>query len=117
MNVAWIFFRADSISQAVTFLRQIYNLNIVPIMDGITDVFVLPEFRWLLEIIGKGGYDYLLWVGFIIFGLFACLQMKNTNERLDTFRAASITAFVSGLLTAWAIVSLSGVSVFLYWNF
>lgn len=117
VNVAWIFFRADSISQAVTFLRQIYNLNIVPIMDGITDAFVLPEFRWLLEIIGKGGYDYLLWVGFIIFGLFACLQMKNTNERLDTFRAASITAFVSGLLTAWAIVSLSGVSVFLYWNF
>lgn len=117
INVAWIFFRAESIAQAVTFMRQIYNLNIVPIMDGITEAFILPEFRWLLEIVGKGRYVYLLWVFFILFGLFASLQMKNTNERLDTFRTTGSSALISGLLTLWAVISLSGVSVFLYWNF
>ena len=64
---------------------------------------------------GCSEISVLLW-GFA-FGIFAVVKMKNTNERLDTFRAAGITAFVSGLLTVWAIISLSGVSVFLYWNF
>ncbi len=117
VNVAWIFFRAESISQAIDFLRQIYTLNIVPILSDITYAFVLPEFNWLLEILGKERYSYLLWVLFIVFGLFASLQMKNTNERLSSFRWTTFSAVVSGVLTVWAILSLSRVSVFLYWNF
>ena len=117
INVAWIFFRAESISQAIDFLRQIYNLNVTPILDGIRDAFVLSEFRWLLGILGKSKYLYLLWVLFMLFGLFASLQMKNTNERLELFNKTMFSAVMSGLLAVWAILSLSGVSVFLYWNF
>ena len=117
INVAWIFFRAESISQAIDFLRQIYNLNVTPILDGIRDAFVLSEFRWMLGILGKSKYLYLLWVLFMLFGLFASLQMKNTNERLDLFNKTMFSAVISGLLAVWAILSLSGVSVFLYWNF
>lgn len=117
INVAWIFFRAESISQAIDFLRQIYNLNVTPILDGIRDAFVLSEFRWLLGILGKSKYLYLLWVLFMLFGLFASLQMKNTNERLELFNKTMFSAVISGLLAVWAILSLSGVSVFLYWNF
>lgn len=117
INVAWIFFRAESISQAIDFLRQIYNLNMEPMLSEITNAFVLPEFRWLLDIFEKSRYSYLLWVFFVLFGLFASLQMKNTNERLDSFRETTVSAVISGLLAVWAILSLSGVSVFLYWNF
>lgn len=111
------FFRAESISQAIDFLRQIYNLNMMPILSEITNAFVLPEFKWVLEILEKSEYSYLLWVLFVLFGLFASLQMKNTNERLDPFHETTVSAVISGLLAVWAILSLSGVSVFLYWNF
>lgn len=117
VNVAWIFFRADSISQALEFIRQIYNLNFTPVLGGIRDSFLLPEFGWLLALLGKSGYSYLLWAGFLIFGLFVCLQMKNTNERLVSFRNQISSAIICGILTVWSVLSLSGVSVFLYWNF
>lgn len=89
----------------------------MPILSEITNAFVLPEFKWVLEILEKSEYSYLLWVLFVLFGLFASLQMKNTNERLDPFHETTVSAVISGLLAVWAILSLSGVSVFLYWNF
>lgn len=117
VNVAWVFFRADSISQAHTFLWQIYNLEFTPVLGEICDAFVLPEFSWLLELLGKGEYSHLLWGGFLLFGLFACLQMKNTNERLREFRYTVPSAILCGILVIWSVLSLSGVSVFLYWDF
>ena len=117
VNVAWIFFRADSISQAIEFVRQIYNLNFTPVLSEIRDAFLLPEFGWLLDRMGKRGYSYMLWAGFLIFGLSACLQMKNTNERLEGFRYRASSAVMCGILSVWSVLSLSGVSVFLYWNF
>lgn len=117
VNAAWIFFRADSISQAIEFIRQIYNLNFTPVLGGIRDAFLLPEFGWLLERLGKREYSYMLWAGFLLFGLSACLQMKNTNERLEGFRHQASSAVICGILSVWSVLSLSGVSVFLYWNF
>lgn len=117
VNITWIFFRADSISQTFVFLRQIYNLDFTPVLGEIRDAFILPEFGWLLEIIGKSGYSYMLWGCFLVFGMFACLQMKNTNERIKEFRYTAFSAVICGILSVWSILSLSGVSVFLYWNF
>lgn len=117
VNVTWVIFRADSISQAVRFFKEIIWLNITPVLSDIKEAFVLPEFKYILEQIGKSGYTYCLWAVFIVMALFVCLNVKNTNERLNSFKATSLNACVCAVVLVWGIISLSGVSTFLYWNF
>lgn len=51
------------------------------------------------------------------FALFAILYMKNTNERIKTFKPSIFNSFITVLLLIWSILSFAGVSTFLYFNF
>lgn len=117
VNVTWVIFRADSISQAIRFFKEMAWLNITPILSEIKTAFILPEFKFVLEQIGKAGYTYCLWAIFIVVALCVCLQAKNTNERLSSFKPTVANAGVCAIILVWGIISLSGVSTFLYWNF
>lgn len=117
INVTWVFFRADSVSEALNFIKQILKLEITPVISNISNAFVLPEFKMLFTLIGKGNYVNYLWIVFILIALYACLQKKNTNERLKEFKASSVNAVVCAAVFVWGLLSLSGVSTFLYWNF
>lgn len=117
VNIAWVIFRAESISQGVLFLKQLGSLSFSPLLSGIQSAFVLPEFELLLKWLDAENCAYFLWFIFLCFALFACLRMKNANERLDRFKPAARSAVVPAILTVWSVLSLSGVSVFLYWNF
>lgn len=117
VNVTWVIFRADSIASAVRFFKEIIWLNITPLLSDIKSAFILPEFKYILEQIGKGGYTYLLWAVFIVAALWVCLQARNTNERLDDFKPTVVNAGICAFVLVWGIISLSGISTFLYWNF
>lgn len=49
--------------------------------------------------------------------MFAILGMKNTNEKLEQFSPDFKTGIVTVVLLLFSIISLSGVSTFLYFNF
>ena len=115
--MTWVVFRADSVYQAIKLFKEIAYMNITPVLSDIKAAFILPEFKFALEEIGKGEYIYCLWAVFIVTSLCVCLQAKNTNERLDRFKPTAIRAGICGIILIWGIVSLSGVSTFLYWNF
>lgn len=117
INMTWVVFRADSVYQAIKLFKEIAYMNITPVLSDIKAAFILPEFKFALEEIGKGEYIYCLWAVFIVTSLCVCLQAKNTNERLDSFKPTAIRAGICGIILIWGIVSLSGVSTFLYWNF
>lgn len=117
VNVTWVIFRADNISHAVKFFKEITSLKITPVLSDIKAAFVFPEFKFILkQIIGKSGYNYY-YVLFLVSALFICLQVKNTNERLDNFKPTIINAGIFAVALVWGIISLSGMSTFLYWNF
>ena len=117
INITWVIFRADSVNQVVAFMRQLTNLNFTSILSGIKEAFLLPEIKWMLDTFHKEKYSYMIWAIFLIFGLFGSLQMKNTNEKVGSFQPTVGRAAGLALLAIWGIISLSGVSVFLYWNF
>lgn len=119
VNVAWVYFRAASIGQANQIIKNILKLNFGSISSSIQNVFNMPEFSVIAKLLkhwifGDSRFYLLL---FTAFSFFAILHMKNTNERVTAFKPSIWISCVSIVLLVWCIISFSGVSTFLYFNF
>lgn len=122
INITWIIFRADSISDAVNIIKHILKLNFGPIATDISSAFAIPEFNWIAEMFNRKtwiatNYGNLYLLLFFAFAFFAILRMKNTSQRVEEFKPNIRTAVVSAVLLVASVTSLSGVSTFLYFNF
>lgn len=122
VNVTWVFFRADSISDAMNIIKNILKLNFGAIDTTISSAFALPELKWIATMFDMNtwitkNFNNIYFVLFFAFAFFAILCMKNTSERVEEFKPNKKNAIVSAILLVWSIVSLSGVSTFLYFNF
>ena len=120
VNVTWIFFRADSISQAWTVIKRILGFRNLNVHAAMLSQFKLTEFAFIYEkipglreiISSVRGFDALI---LMTAALVICLAFRN-NQELD-FRPTVRRAFVAIFYLVWGIMSLSGVSEFLYFNF
>lgn len=120
VNLTWIYFRAPSISAANQIIKNILKLQFGPIRADIASCFRPIEFQTLGELLHLNFItttpNYMLFF-FLLFAFAAILVLKNTNERLKDFRPTAVSALVSSVLFVWCILSFSGVSTFLYFNF
>jgi len=123
INLAWVYFRADSISLANQMIMKIFSLDFGSVGNALLLTVKTSEFALIERILGKfvpsfsSLYGYALLAGMFGFAVFASAKMKNTNERIELFNPNFIRCIISCLLTVWSIISLSGVSTFLYFNF
>lgn len=121
VNAAWVLFRADSIGDAVRLLNRIVKLEFGPIAKQIAEVFRLPELLLLFRSQPAAGildaYPYLFLGMLFALALWILLGEKNAYERMLNFKPTAGRAFTTVLLLVWCIMSLSGVSTFLYFNF
>ena len=123
INMAWVLFRADSISDAAFMLQKIFEFNFAGVPQKFYDVFQTAEFSqitWILSKFSQQAADIftkLFCYAFFGFAVFASVRMKNTSEKLDSFRPKIYQSLICAFLLVWSILSLSGVSTFLYFNF
>lgn len=119
LNVTWVIFRADSVSQAGRFLRKIVEMQSFSVREELLDCFHLPEFTFIVQRLHLSNLAalfhgiemrLLLMVCFVI-----VLVGKNSYER--EWKVTGKSAVMTILLLVWSIMSLAGVSVFLYFNF
>ncbi|NLO45256.1 MAG: MBOAT family protein [Clostridiales bacterium] len=122
-NLLWVYFRSDSIADANRLLTRIFSCNFGAIRSDFIDVFQTAEFSCVSWIISKFSesaaqtYTLVLLVLCFAFAVFASVKMKNLNERLETFKPDFKTWSFSVIAVIWSLISLSGVSTFLYFNF
>ena len=120
INVTWIFFRADSISQAVTVIKKILRFQNLNVRASMLEQFKLTEFAFIYEYIpglneivsSIRGFDALI---LMTAALVICLAFKNNQEM--EFKPTVRRSLTAILYLVWGIMSLSGVSEFLYFNF
>ena len=120
VNLTWIFFRADSISQAVNFIRRIFGFQSFSVRDGLLNTFGLKEWKFIychIPILNRviasvHGFDMLI---LLTASLILCLVFQNNQEM--EFKPDTKKAVFTVLCLIWGIFSLSGVSEFLYFNF
>jgi len=116
VNLAWVFFRAPSLAAAASVLRSAFSGG-----GGIPAFLtenLLPSETTALSALGLGpNAGGLLLAAVYLIALLAALKPGNTVRRMDTFRPTGLRCAVCGILLAWAALSFSGVTTFIYANF
>ena len=108
--IAWVFFRATTMAEATGLLSSMFSFNIGGVRKGIVSAFEMP-----------GGIasslNLLFMLGWYALSLLACVFAKNTYEKTMAFKPTLFNAFMTVALILYVVLSLSNVSVFLYFNF
>ena len=119
VDVLWILFRADSITQSIQIIKKIFAFDGMKISEGLYEAVSLTEISYLLE---KGifrtissGRPWLFIAALFLVGLMLCLCFRNNYERKTSQSVLSMIGIA--FLFMWCLVSLGSVSVFLYFNF
>ncbi len=115
--LTWVYFRAESIESANNMIMSIFNggfsigaelsetlLNVIPI-SIITNMIPINNLLPIIMI--------------VIMALFAfiCLKTRNVQEKIKTFKPCGKNLISTYAVLLYSILSLSGVSTFLYFNF
>lgn len=118
--VLWVFFRADTLGDAVAFLKEWFRWSSFTIRPELYACFDLQELLLAeqmlpgLRTLAAQMTGCNLWL-FLFGAFFIVLNLPNNRE--IRFRPALGTALATAGLLFWSIVSLADVSVFLYANF
>lgn len=119
INIAWLLFRADSVTQWLEILNRLFVVKYYHIRPELLEFFRIPKMSYVFNALHINVPDnFVLFVGLYAFmGLaFAlCLLFKNNYYRPVKRNVLSLV-FTSCLLFV-CIISLSTVSTFLYFNF
>lgn len=118
VNVAWVFFRADSFEQALTILKKTvafdfstFDISFVVLMESV-------EFVELMNILNlRSIFPPIILVGFFIAAFFMMLCSKNAYEKMQNFKPTLMKLITTLFLLVWSVFSLAGISTFLYFNF
>ncbi|ERN52050.1 MBOAT family O-acyltransferase [Alkalihalophilus marmarensis] len=117
VNIAWVFFRAESWQDATKVLAAMFGLN------GFELPGIMYRFVSWLEPIGvtftqETSMEFIYWpLLYIVIGFIIALAFKNTVELLKTFKPTTWTALGIALLFVYALLNMNRISEFLYFNF
>ena len=121
VNLAWILFRAPNLSKAMIFYRQLTAFNFGPVSADIS-AMLLPEMvSGMLGLVSLEGLRTILGTVFTLLyiglALIIVVFMKNTNERTAAFKPTILNSLFVCIVFIWSVVSLTGVNIFIYFNF
>lgn len=130
VNVAWVFFRAEDISQACQVLRQLVSGGFNGLINDMHEAFdktVEGSILCHLDILGineiyPGAIALIMLIACTII-CFLCsnLAQKTADSIVDGVCVEWIPTrcnmIVTIILAVWCILSFSGIVNFVYWNF
>lgn len=120
VNLTWIIFRAGSLEDSVLMLQNIFWGKPGGVSDGLLQCFNIIEFTYLEEHIGFLGEivgkipTIHVWM-FLAVSFGVVLLGRNCYEK--KFLPTPVKAWGCIVMLTWAVLSLSGLSRFLYFNF
>ncbi len=118
VNVMWVFFRAPSIGEAIELLRRAFAGQ----FDAVGADMISQVSFWELHLIVDKLPILRNWQYFDVFGILALSLLiavipKNGYEKMQEFTPKKRSFAAMAILMAWSILSFSGLSTFLYFNF
>lgn len=121
VNVTWILFRADSIRDAMRILYRIVRLDFTGINMNIVQCFNLTELNFFFQKVLRFDilehYGYFFFISFFSITFVSMLGSHNAYEKMKKFVPTIHNSILTALLMMWCILSFSGISTFLYFNF
>lgn len=119
--VAWIPFRADSISTVSNLIIALKRRAVCGLPNTMKETFygtveasILCRLDWFgIEKLLPGAFAIV----FIIVVLLICLLTENASNKMKVLSIKWISGFTVVVLFVWSLLSFSGISNFVYWNF
>lgn len=118
INILWVVFRADSLGNAREFILRMFISPDFTVSAELSDCFRLVEFAPIREFLPETLLFFLAYYPIWLFlgcSLVIVLNAKNSSE--IRFSPGVGYAILTVVFMFWSIISLSGVSEFLYFNF
>lgn len=116
--VLCVIFRAPDLHTAAEFIGHIFLSPDFSISSELAECFMLDEFTYIIKLIPDNVMWYIsnygIWI-FLTGSLLGVLEFKNSSEWV--FKPTVWRSLLTVVLMFWCIVSLSGVSEFLYFDF
>ena len=120
VNIAWIFFRAPSVKEAVALIKNIAGFSFGRINWGLAGCFNLDEFWYVIKVLRIDSWQYahyILMVLFLTAVLLLVFFAKTAVRAAREVKPGVVSSFIMAVLFVWSVISFSGVSTFLYVNF
>ena len=119
VNLCWVFFRAPSIAAAGQLLSRTVMGGFGALPADLTDCFMITEFSCLQQLLpfSKEAFATVVCIFFVLAALAGAVFPQNMQQRLKNFQPKPSLCVAATLLLFWSILSLSGVSTFLYFIF
>ena len=123
VNIAWVFFRASSLTEASRFLGQLFSFKFIPVNIEFIAAATPDEFQFLqwflLNVSHKPPYvnGLLIVIGFLVLCTVISMYCRNASERLATLKLNTRAVLTTVVLMVLSILSLSGVTEYIYTNF
>jgi len=120
--IAFVFFRSDSMADGIQYMKQLTWMRDTERIFIVADCLELPELYMVNKILTMTVTSVLSYVNLtaLVVLLFIGVWLiagKTTRERLATRKLTVGFSWKLTILFVWSVLSLSGVSTFLYFNF
>ena len=120
VNIAWVFFRASSVTEGFQFLQRLVLGGAGKVSRTIAEAFNLDEFWYVIKVFhldqSSNSYFYVM-VMFLIVCLLLIWAVPNAVQIARKCRLNVGMILLAAVLFVWSVISFSGVSTFLYFNF
>lgn len=110
VNLTWVIFRADSISQAVSFLKKLGRFEHMQISPGFIESFQLVELPSFFR-------NHRVTTVMLLYVIALYIVMNTENLSKKQFRPTVMSALGTALMLVWSVLSLSGIATFIYFQF
>lgn len=119
-SLTCVFFRSETVGQALEIFRHLFTGGIALPAEAMMQSFNLDEFWYVIKLLHLDSLPYSqMYLGGIITVVTMAVVFfaPNADEVAVRFRPKAWNALVTAGLFLWCVLSLSGVSSFLYFNF
>ncbi len=120
--VAFVFFRSDSMADGMQYMKQLTWIRDTERIFIVADCLEVPELYMVTKVLSMTAQNMLPYVNLaalfamLLFGIWL-ITGKTTRQRLTARELTVGFSWKLTILFVWSVLSLSGVSTFLYFNF
>lgn len=119
-NISFVYFRVETITQANQMVQNLFKCEFGAINLKLAELLNLDEFWYVLKILkldyGRYSKAYIC-ILILVVSLLIVFLGKNVNELAERFKINLWNAIAIAGIFVWCVISISGVSTFLYFNF
>ena len=120
--LAFVFFRSDSMADGMLFMKRLFSFEYNGSIFAIAEAVNVSEIYIVTKVLSMKAPQLLAVVNlFILLVIMAvsiyALFQKRTREIVENCTWKTGFSLKMSILFVWAVISMSGVSTFLYFNF